>query len=188
MRVERSFAFLDICGFTTFMDRHGDERAVLLLAAMRAELREASARHGIRIVKWLGDGAMLSSTDPAALARLVVEVHSQLGRTVPSLKLRAGLDTGPVIMFEGDDYIGRPVNIASRLCNLAQPGQILATATAAAAAQLPEWIKPSTETGVDIDGINDVIAVSELREIRRNPPNTSPDAVRLLDWLRLSTG
>jgi class 3 adenylate cyclase len=31
-------------------------------------------------------------------------------------------------MFEGDDYIGRSVNMASRLCDRAKEGKVLATA------------------------------------------------------------
>ena len=42
------------------------------------------------------------------------------------LSLRAGLATGPVILFEGDDYIGSIVNLASRLADMAEPGQLLA--------------------------------------------------------------
>jgi adenylate cyclase len=42
------------------------------------------------------------------------------------LPLRAGMATGPVILFEGDDYIGSIVNLASRLADLAEPGQLLA--------------------------------------------------------------
>jgi class 3 adenylate cyclase len=35
---------------------------------------------------------------------------------------------GDVILFEGDDYIGSPVNLAARLCDVAAPGEVLATA------------------------------------------------------------
>jgi adenylate cyclase len=34
-----------------------------------------------------------------------------------------------VILFEGDDYIGRPVNLAARLCDEAEPHQLLVTAS-----------------------------------------------------------
>jgi class 3 adenylate cyclase len=36
---------------------------------------------------------------------------------------------GRVILFEGDDYIGRPVNLAARLCDEAEPHQLLVTAS-----------------------------------------------------------
>lgn len=137
--MERCFGFVDLCGFTAFTERHGDEKTVVVLAELRTTLREVAARRGVRIVKWLGDGAMLSSTSVEALAGLVLEVRQRLGGSiVRSLQLRVGLDFGPVIMFEGDDYIGRPVNRASRLCDIAEEGQILATT--AVAARLPPWI------------------------------------------------
>jgi class 3 adenylate cyclase len=44
------------------------------------------------------------------------------------LPIRAGFSGGDVILFEGDDYIGGPVNLASRLCDVAAPGEILAGA------------------------------------------------------------
>ena len=34
---------------------------------------------------------------------------------------------GPVILFEGDDYIGTAVNLAARLCDIAAPHEVLAT-------------------------------------------------------------
>ncbi len=44
-----------------------------------------------------------------------------------SLGLRAGLASGPVLMIDGEDYLGHPVNLAARLCDLAKPGEVLAT-------------------------------------------------------------
>jgi class 3 adenylate cyclase len=34
---------------------------------------------------------------------------------------------GPVLLLEGDDYVGSAVNLASRLCAKAAPGELLAT-------------------------------------------------------------
>jgi class 3 adenylate cyclase len=138
VRVRRCFGFLDLCGFTAFNERHGDERTVLVLAELRTTMREVAARRGVRVVKWLGDGAMVSSTMVDAVAGLVLEVRHRLGQSATALQLRVGLDCGPVIMFEGDDYIGRSVNRASRLCDAAGEGQVLATA--AVAASLPAWV------------------------------------------------
>src|SRR5439155_4428296 len=114
--------------FTAFTDRHGDEQTVLVLAQLRSALREAAARRGVRVVKWLGDGAMLSSTMGDAICALAVELDHRMIETIPSLAVRAGLASGPVIMFEGDDYIGRSVNLAARLCDQAQPHGLLAAA------------------------------------------------------------
>jgi adenylate cyclase len=170
VRVDRCFGFVDLCGFTAFTERHGDETTVVVLAELRTTLREVAARRGVRIVKWLGDGAMLSSTSVEGLDGLVLEVRHRLsGSAIRSLKLRVGLDCGPVIMFEGDDYIGRPVNRASRLCDVAEEGQVLATVGVAehlppwvdaypvAAALLPGFSEPTELVALGIRAADDVV-------------------------------
>ena len=126
MRVERCFAFVDLSGFTAFTERHGDEHTVAVLASFRNRVREIAARRGVRVTKWLGDGAMLSSTDTEPVVSMVIELGATERSLVP-LSIRAGMAQGPVIMFEGDDYIGRAANVASRLCDSAAPTQVLAT-------------------------------------------------------------
>jgi class 3 adenylate cyclase len=169
VRVDRCFSFVDLCGFTAFADQHGDERVVLVLAKMRTALREASARRGVRIVKWLGDGAMLSSTMMDAVAGLVVELDLQMREVIPSLPIRAGLASGPVIMFEGDDYIGYPVNVAARLCAQAQPHELLATVEVAS--NRPRWIHAEPTRSVAVKGLaHDV----EARDLSLGAPGDDP--------------
>jgi len=160
MRVERCFGFVDLCGFTTFNERFGDERTVLVLAELRATLREIAARRGVRVVKWLGDGAMLSPTMPDAVARLVLEARQRLARATTVMQLRVGLDLGPVIMFEGDDYIGRAVNCASRLCDAAAPDQILAARSVAG--RLPHWIVGRPVDPAPLAGFSAPVEIVEL--------------------------
>jgi class 3 adenylate cyclase len=76
--VNRCFAFIDLSGFTAYTDRHGDEQVVVVLAQLRVGLREAAARRGVRVVKWLGDGAMLSSTMTDAVCALVVDMDFRM--------------------------------------------------------------------------------------------------------------
>jgi class 3 adenylate cyclase len=160
VRVERGFAFVDLSGFTAFADRHGDERAVEVLATLRAALREAAARRGVRVVKWLGDGAMLSSTTTEPLVALVVELDQRIRAPIPDLALRAGLDVGRVIMFEGDDYIGRTVNLAARLCQVAGAHELLATA--AVAGRRPAWVHAEPFTAIDVRGLEHPVDVCRL--------------------------
>jgi class 3 adenylate cyclase len=161
MRVERAFGFVDLCGFTAFTDRHDDARVVLVLAELRTALREASARRGVRVVKWLGDGAMLSSTMPDALVSLAVEMDVRMADALPNLPVRFGLASGPVIMFEGDDYIGRSVNLASRLCDLAGPRELLASAPIAAHA--PAWVSAEPTRTTPISGLREPVEVWQVR-------------------------
>jgi len=123
-RVDRSIAFIDLSGFTHYTDAEGDGAAVEVLVKFRAAVREVCALKGVRIAKWLGDGAMLIGVEPEQLA----EALGDLSRLLQDarLPLRAGAARGQVILFEGDDYIGSSVNLAARLCDTAKPGQVLA--------------------------------------------------------------
>jgi class 3 adenylate cyclase len=137
MRVERIFAFVDLCGFTRFTDTHGDEEAVDVLTRFRAAVREIGSNHGVRVAKWLGDGAMFVSTSKEPLVESILALAHRCDELGVTLPLRAGIAGGPVILFEGDDYIGGPVNLAARLCDAAGPRELLATADLADA--VPAW-------------------------------------------------
>jgi class 3 adenylate cyclase len=132
--VRRHFAFVDLCGFTTLTDEEGVGQAVVALSTFRAVVRERAGWRGVRVAKWLGDGAMLVSTDPRPLVDAVLRMEHALDQRGCRLPLRGGLAAGRVILFEGDDYIGRAVNLAARLCDEAAPHQVLITSSLYAAA------------------------------------------------------
>jgi adenylate cyclase len=94
-------------------------------------VREVASEHGVRIAKWLGDGAMFVSTEGPALVSAIIALQRQAAGEV-HLPIRAGVSGGDVILFEGDDYIGGPVNLAARLSDVAAPGEVLASADMAA--------------------------------------------------------
>ena len=124
-RVQRTFAFVDVCGFTAYTDREGDARAVQLLETVRGSIRRLASVHGVRVAKWLGDGAMIVGVEPEPVIEGVVEMI-EVNRRSTAMPLRAGVATGGVILFEGDDHIGQAVNLAARLSDLAGPDEILA--------------------------------------------------------------
>lgn len=139
MRVSRSFAFVDLCGFTRYTDAHGDEEAVAILTEFRACVREVASEYGVRVAKWLGDGAMFVSTEPEQLVACVVELEHRVELAGGALPIRGGMAGGDVILFEGDDYIGGPVNLAARLADQAEPNEVLASADLAAVK--PSWVE-----------------------------------------------
>ena len=77
------------------------------------------------MAKWLGDGAMIVGVEPEPVIEAVVSMI-EANREMTALPLRAGVASGDVILFEGDDHIGQAVNLASRLSDLAGPDEILA--------------------------------------------------------------
>jgi class 3 adenylate cyclase len=155
--LDRAFAFVDVCGFTAFVDGHGTHAAIDVLTQFRTVVRDVAARRGVRVGKWLGDGVMLVAVDagPAAAAagELVARFHPS------GIDIHVGLAGGEVLLFEGDDYIGRPVNLAARLCDAAGPGEILALVDED---ELPDWIGVDEQVTVRVGGVGDVPGVHQL--------------------------
>jgi class 3 adenylate cyclase len=127
VRVERAFAFVDLSGFTSFSDEHGDDESVRVLTLFRGAARKVATDFGVRIAKWLGDGAMFVAVDPKQLVCAVLELELIVSDLDLPLAVHAGLASGAVILLEGDDYTGGVVNLASRLADAAGPSEILAT-------------------------------------------------------------
>jgi len=153
----RCFAFIDVCGFTAYTDREGTLAAVDVLTRFRLACRDVTTRRGVRVIKWLGDGAMLVGTEAgpviAAAAELMLRFSGE------SFDVHGGVAGGVVLLFEGDDYIGRSVNLAARLCESAGPGQLLAIDLESA---LPEWVTIAGTITVNAMGIGDIADVALL--------------------------
>ena len=96
MRVHRSFAFVDVSGFTALTEMEGDERAVDVLTAFRSLLRDICARRGVRIAKWLGDGVMLVCVDTRPLLETILELHYVVREVgaIETVSIRSGLTCG----------------------------------------------------------------------------------------------
>ena len=74
--------------------------------------------------------------------KAIVEIEQLISDYVSPLPLRAGIAAGPVILFEGDDYIGNAVNLAARLADLAEPGQVLAPADIVSSLMVNTTVQP----------------------------------------------
>ena len=94
------------------------------VAGRLEEMATAVAEPPVRLVKMIGDAAMLVSTDAEAMleaALRLVEAAEEKGEEFPCL--RAGIAYGPALAQSGD-YYGRPVNLASRITGIARPGSV----------------------------------------------------------------
>lgn len=168
MRVDRSFAFIDLCGFTRFTDAHGDQQAVDVLTQFRAAVREIASEHAVRVDKWLGDGVMLVSTDDSRLVGAVLTLARQVEANPGTLPLRVGLAAGQVILLEGDDYVGSAVNLAARLCAAAAPHELLAIPRLADA--VPEWAGAVSVGALDVPGFVQPIEVVRIQAAALSTP------------------
>ena len=154
----RCFGFIDVCGFTSFTDKYGAQASIEVLQRFRSACRDVTARRGARVCKWLGDGVMLVGVDPGPVIATLAELLLRFGDD--PFDIHAGVAAGPVLLFEGDDYIGRSVNLAARLCEAAAPGELLAHAVDDA---VPDWVNLAGTVTVRAMGIGDVAGVSQLR-------------------------
>jgi adenylate cyclase len=156
--VHRTFAFVDLCGFTEFVERRGAREAIRVLSEFRQTTREVTGRRGVRAAKWLGDGVMLVGVETGPMVATVVELTARQADT--ELGLHAGIASGSVLLFEGDDYIGQSVNLAARLADLAGKDEVLADGDTAAMA--PAWVDVGMSRTRHIGGIGRVEGITEL--------------------------
>ncbi|MGH9207764.1 MAG: adenylate/guanylate cyclase domain-containing protein [Acidimicrobiales bacterium] len=150
---------MDLSGFTTFVERNGLDRASEELTLARSTIRILTSTHGVRVDKWLGDGALIIGTVTTSVLRAVLEIEAEVDAN-GALPLRAGITTGPAMVFEGDDYIGGPLNLAAKLCHLAGPGQVLVPAEMASRYQGD--VAVVSRFSADVPGIG----MFELAELR----------------------
>ena len=127
-----AIVFIDLTGFTRLTRERGDESAVAAATSLQRSADATASRHGGRLVKLLGDGAMLrfaGATVGVEAALDLVDTMSDEGAPSP----HGGIHTGPVI--ERDlDVFGATVNLASRIADVAGPGEVLASAAVVEAA------------------------------------------------------
>jgi class 3 adenylate cyclase len=161
MEVDRTFAFVDICGFTSFTEHEGSGMATQMLAAFRAATRDIASRRGVRIAKWLGDGAMVVGVEVQPVLEAFLEIEQRSVENAGGLALRYGVTFGKAILFEGDDYIGSVVNLAKRLCDLADPHEILVGPTVDR--YLPPWAEVEEAGELAIKGFDETLSRKRLR-------------------------
>jgi adenylate cyclase len=122
---EVAVCFADLVGFTRLGEEIPPEELGRLAARLEALAADA-AEPPVKLVKTIGDAAMLASPDPEPLlgaALTLIEEADAEGEDFP--QLRAGAAIGMALPRAGDWY-GRPVNLASRITSIARPGSLLA--------------------------------------------------------------
>jgi len=130
---EVSVCFADLVGFTKLGEEIAPEE-LGLVAGRLEEMASAVAEPPVRLVKTIGDAAMLVSTEAEAMTDAtlrLVEASEEEGEEFP--RLRAGIARGPALVQSGD-YYGRSVNLASRITGVAKPGSVLVDQAAKRAA------------------------------------------------------
>jgi class 3 adenylate cyclase/CheY-like chemotaxis protein len=180
-RREVSIVFCDLRGFTGFSESSDPEDVMALLREYHGVVGQIIFKHGGTLERFAGDGVMVIFNDPVPLpnpalaaVQMALEMRAAIGGLVEKWQ-RLGHDLGfgigishgyatlGTIGFEGRfDYaaIGTVTNVASRLCDEAQPGQILVSPRVVLAVENAVAVEPAGE--LTLKGLRRPMAVCNV--------------------------
>jgi TolB-like protein/class 3 adenylate cyclase/tetratricopeptide (TPR) repeat protein len=125
----------DVVGYSRLMEADEADTLARLKSTRENLIDPKIAAHKGRIVKLMGDGALIEFSSvvdavgcAVAIQRTMAECNAELPKE-KQLEFRIGVNLGDVIV-EGQDIYGDGVNVAARLEGLAEPGGILISGTA----------------------------------------------------------
>jgi adenylate cyclase len=130
-----AIVFVDLSGFTKLTEERGDEAAVRTATWLQRDAETVARLRGGRLVKLLGDGALLRFSEAKASVQAALDLVEAL-EPRGSLAAHAGIDTGPVVERDRDVF-GGTVNLASRIASVAAGGEVLTSRAVANAVDDP---------------------------------------------------
>ncbi len=117
-----TLCFIDLTGFTRYTEEEGDLEALDVIENF-VETVEATMPPEATIVKTIGDEVMVVSPDPASLTEWAVGLLARFPRRPQP---RVGVHYAQAVYRDGD-YFGTHVNLAHRVVDRAQAGEVLVT-------------------------------------------------------------
>lgn len=132
MGANSTVVFADLTGSTRVFEAMGNARATDTVTRLTQWIGGVCEAHGGRVVKMLGDGVLAIFTAGDAATAAVLELQRNHQKRLQAwpvslrMDLQIGVASGDVVEVDGDCY-GDAVNLASRLSDLAGPGQIWVT-------------------------------------------------------------
>jgi adenylate cyclase len=128
-----AIAFADVVGWTRLIEQ-SDVETLRAWKALRADLIEPKIReHGGRLLEIAGDAVVIEFPSAVGAVAWALETQGGLSQPepegrAPRLALRIAINVDDVIV-DDDKLIGDGVNIAARILQLAEPGEIVITGT-----------------------------------------------------------
>ncbi len=121
--------FTDLESSTATRVRVGDMKAQDIIRAHNSIVREALSRYRGKEIKHTGDGIMASFPLVSGALSCAIEIQQSVKSHVQAhpespLQVYIGLNAGEPIVDE-QDLFGTSVDLAARICDRAEPGQIL---------------------------------------------------------------
>jgi YVTN family beta-propeller protein len=120
--------FTDVESSTDITTRLGDDAAAALLATHDTIVLDQVAAHGGHDVRSTGDGFLVFFDSARAAVSCALSIQRQLADREQGIRVRIGLNAGEVLEGAGDPF-GAAINLASRVMDRADGGEILMTDT-----------------------------------------------------------
>jgi adenylate cyclase len=116
-------AFADLVGFTRIGEAVPPEDLGHLANRLAILARDMTVPP-VRFIKTIGDAVMFVCPEPLPLLDVIVKLVEAVDTDNDFPRLRAGVASGMAVSRAGD-WFGSPVNVASRITNVARPGTVL---------------------------------------------------------------
>jgi adenylate cyclase len=188
---EVTVLFADLRGFTPFAERTTPDRVVAMLNRYFGQAVPVLLANGGTVVQFVGDAVMAVFNAPArqpdhalraARAALGMQeaIEALAGREPDWPRFRVGVNTGPALVgnigsdeFRNFTAIGDTVNLAARLEEVAEAGQVVVGPTTHAA--IAEQAVARRLDPIEIRGKRDPVTCWVLEGLRDQPtPGTPP--------------
>jgi adenylate cyclase len=151
--------FVDIVGFTQLGEDVPPEDVGNVIRRFERAVADA-VEPPVRLVKTIGDAAMLVAPEPAPVVEAVVGLVERSQEQSPLL--RGGIASGNGLSRAGDWY-GRPVNLASRLTGFARRGSVVTSKEVRdAVADGYDWSAAGSRRFKGVKGTIDVFRVRSV--------------------------
>jgi class 3 adenylate cyclase len=176
----RTFLIADIRDYTSFTQARGDDAAAELTRTFAGLARDVAGAAGGRIADCRGDEVLLVFESPRSALGAAVELqdacrrHTGVHPDFP-LGVGVGIDAGEALPVE-NGFRGGALNLASRLCALADAGSILASDGVMHLARRVDGLEVADRGPVTIKGIEDPVRVFQIA--REGQMGVKPRALR----------
>ena len=120
--------FTDVESSTDITTRLGDDAAASLLATHNTIVLDQVAAFGGHDVRSTGDGFLVVFDSARAAVSCALAIQRELTESEHPIRVRIGLNAGEVL-HSGDELFGAAINLAARVMDRADGGEILTTDT-----------------------------------------------------------
>ncbi len=161
---QEGVAFIDIGEYSRLSETHGDDIAAIQASRLANLVQDVARQWQGRLVKSLGDGALVHAQSPDHVLQLTLDVVG-MAPEHDIWPLHAGVNVGRVVQRDGDLF-GTAVNVASRIAEEAKPGEVVVARSVVDALEPIEGIEFEAAGATELKNISVPVDLFRARRSR----------------------